>query len=267
MKTIKYIVILTCLCFGLSMLASCKQKEAANVVKVGIIDGPDTVLWQAAQTIALKKYGLHIQLVKFSDYVMPNEALNNGDIDANAFQHVPFLNAQIKSRGYKLIPIAKTFVYPIAMYSHKIKSIKQLKIGDIIAIPNDPSNESRALLLLQQGHLITLRKGAGVNATPIDVVSNPKKLTFQEINAAQLPRVLSDVAAAIITNDYAGPAGLNPQTALIVENANSPYMNVIVIRPADKNNKKIKEIVAAFQTPTVKALSIKISKGNAVAGW
>lgn len=267
MKFTKYIVLLTCLLCTLSMLTACKQKEAANVVKVGIIDGPDTVLWQAAQKTALEKYGLHIKLVKFSDYVMPNEALNNGDIDANAFQHVPFLNAQIKSRGYKLIPVAKTFVYPIAMYSAKLKSLKQLKTGSIIAIPNDPSNESRALLLLQQGHLIKLRKGAGVNATPVDVVSNPKKLVFQEINAAQLPRVLADVTAAIITNDYAVPANLNPKTALLVENANSPYMNVIVVRPADKNSKKIKEIIAAFQTPTVKALSIRISKGNAVAGW
>lgn len=268
MKIFKSLLLLLCLFLSISVMTGCsKHKEAANVVKVGIIDGPDTVMWEKAQEIAYRKYGLHIVLVKFSDYVMPNEALNNGDIDANAFQHVPFLNAQIKSRGYKLIPIANTFVYPIAMYSQKIKSIKQLKSGDTIAIPNDPSNEARALLLLQQGGLIKLRKGAGVNATPIDVISNPKNLKFQEINAAQLPRVLPDVAAAIITNDYAGPAGLDPHKALLMENAHSPYMNVIVIRPSEKNEKKIIEMVKAFQTPEVKAITLKISKGNAIAGW
>jgi D-methionine transport system substrate-binding protein len=252
---------------AMSLIGCHSHKEANDVVKVGIIDGPDTVLWEAAQKNALQKYGLHIELVKFSDYVLPNEALNSGDIDANAFQHVPFLDEQIKSRGYKLIPIAKTFVYPIAMYSQKIKSIKQLKTGDTIAIPNDPSNEARALLLLQQGHLVTLRKNADINATPADIASNPKKLVIKEIDAAQLPRVLPDVTAAIINNDYAGPAGLTPKTALLIENANSPYINVIVIRPNEKGKKKITEMIAAFQTPEVKALSKKISHGNAIAGW
>lgn len=267
MKVIKAITVILLLgAFSLGMTA-CHRKETENVIKVGIIDGPDTSIWQEVQKIANEKFGLHIKLVKFSDYIMPNEALNDGDIDANAFQHVPFLNAQIKSRGYKLMPIANTFVYPIAMYSNKIKHIDQLTTGDLIAIPNDPSNEARALLLLQQGHLIKLRKGAGVNATPLDIISNPKKLVFKEINAAQLPRVLPDVTAAVINNDFAGPAGLNPKDALLIENAHSPYMNIIAIRPDEKNEKKIKELIAAFQTPQVKAVAIKISKGNAIAGW
>lgn len=266
MKLLKHICVLL-LTLSTLGISACHQKEAANVIKVGIIDGPSTVLWEQAQKTALKKYGLHIQLVKFSDYTLPNEALDNGDIDANAFQHVPFLKAQIKARGYKLIAAANTFIYPIALYSHKITQLSQLKADDTVAIPNDPSNEARALLLLQQGGLIKLRQGADINATPTDIASNPKKLKFQEIDAAQLPRVLSDVTAAVINNDYAGPAGLNPKKSLLIESSKSPYMNVIVVRPQDKNSKKIKELIASFQTAHVKALGKKISKGNAIAGW
>ncbi len=268
MKIFKHIIILICLVLSISLLASCgKTKEAANVVSVGIIDGPLTPTWEVAQKIALKKYGLHIKLVKFSDYTLPNVALNDGDIDANSFQHIPFLNDKIKARGFKLIPIATTFTFPIAMYSKKLTSLTQIKSGSKIAIPNDPSNESRALLLLQKANLITLRKGAGVTATPIDIIKNPKNLKLIELAAAQLPRVLQDVTAAIITNDYAGPAGLNPNKALLVESKDSPYMNVIVIRPDEKNSKKIKEMIAAFQTPAVKATALKVSHGVAIAGF
>jgi D-methionine transport system substrate-binding protein len=268
MKLLKTLLLASLLTlFGLSLIACHKQPEAANVVKVGIIDGPSTPMWEQAQKTALNKFGLDLELVKFSDYVLPNQALNDGDIDANAFQHVPFLDAQLKARGFKLIPIAKTFVYPVAMYSNKIKKLSALVKGDTIAIPNDPSNEARALLLLQQAKLITLRKGAGVNATPADIISNPKQLNFKELDAAQLPRVLSDVTAAVINNDYAGPAGLNAKTALVVENSHSPYMNVIVIRPSEQGSKKIKELIESFQTAEVKAIAKRVSHNNAVAGW
>ena len=266
MRIIKFIILLLIIPLSLGLTA-CKPHEKDNVVKIGIIDGPDTVEWETAQKIALQRYGLHIQLVKFSDYTLPNEALNSGDIDANAFQHLPFLKAQIKARGYKLIPAAKTFVYPMAMYSKKITQLSQIKKGDKIAVPNDPSNEARALLLLQQGKLITLKKNTNVTATPIDIINNPKHLKIVELPAAQLPRALQDVAAAVINNDFAGPAGLNPKTALLVENADSPYMNIIVIRPQDKNKKKIIEAIKAFQTPEVKAVGKKISNGNAIAGF
>lgn len=248
-------------------LTACNHHEATNVVKVGIIDGPDTAEWETAQKITLTKYGLHIKLVKFSNYTMPNEALNDGNIDANAFQHVPFLDAQIKTRGYKLIPVAKTFLNPIALYSKKITSLAQLKLGDKIGVPNDPSNEARALLLLQQGKLIKLKKHSGLTATPVDIVKNPKKLKIIELPAAQLPRALKDLTAAVINNDYAEPAGLDPKKALLVESSNSPYMNVIVVRPQDKNKKKIKELIKSFQSPEVKAVGLKLSHGNSIAGW
>lgn len=266
MEKLKYLglILLIPLLLGLT---SCKRHEANNVVTVGIIDGPDTAEWEAAQKVALTKYDLHIKLVKFSNYTMPNEALNDGNIDANAFQHVPFLDAQIKARGYKLMPVAKTFLNPIALYSKKITSLAQLKPNDKIGVPNDPSNEARALLLLQQGKLITLKKNAGLTATPVDIIKNPKHLKIVELPAAQLPRALKDLTAAVINNDYAQPAGLNSKQALLVESANSPYMNVIVVRPQDKNKKKIKELIKSFQSPEVKAIGLKISHGNSIAGW
>ena len=237
-------------------LAACKHHEANNIVKVGIIDGPDTAEWEAAQKVALKNYGLHIKLVKFSNYTMPNEALNDDSIDANAFQHVPFLDAQIKARGYKLVTIAKTFLNPIALYSKKVTSLAQLKKGDKIGIPNDPSNEARALLLLQQGKLITLKKGAGLTATPVDIAKNPKQLKMVELPAAQLPRALKDLTAAVVNDDYAEPASLNPKKSLLVESSDSPYMNVIVVRSQDKNKKKIQELIKSFQSPEVKAVGL-----------
>ena len=258
-------LVLPCV-FGLS---GCQTKEKKDVVTVGIIDGPDTAEWDAAKKVALKKYNLNIKLVMFSDYTLPNEALNNGEIDANAFQHVPYLDAQIKSRGYKnIVAVAKTFLYPMAMYSNKITKLSEIKAGDKIAVPNDPSNESRALLLLQKSGLITLKKGVGVNATVVDIVKrNPADLKIIELPGAQLPRSLSDVTAAIINNDFAQPAGLNPNKAIVVESADSPYMNVIAVRKQNQNDKKIQEMIRSFQTPEVKSLTYRISDGNAVAGW
>jgi len=266
MRIIKYLMLLLLIPLALGLTA-CKPHEKNNVIKVGIIDGPDTVEWEVAQKIALKRYGLRIKLIKFSDYSMPNAALNDGDIDANAFQSALFLASQNKIHGYKIIPIANTFLYPIAMYSKKITRLSQLKNGDKIAVPNPQVSEARALLLLQYGKLVTLKKNVRDDATPFDIIDNPKHLKIIALPAAQLPRALPDVAAAVINNDYAGPAGLNPKKALLVENSDSPYMNIIAIRPQDKNKKKIIEMIKSFQTPAVKAAGKKVSDGNAIPGW
>ncbi len=258
---------LLCLTLILSLLAACHSKESADTVKLGIIDGPSSILWEAAQKTAFEKYGLKIELVKFLDYNLPNEALNQGDIDANAFQHKPFLDAQVAAHGYSLIPIANTFLYPIALYSTKIRALTDIPNQAKIAIPNDPSNEARALLLLQNAGFLRLRAGADLKATPIDIITNPKQLKIVELDAAQLPRVLYDVTAAVITNDYAQPAGLDPHKALLVESKDSPYMNIIVIRTDKKDDAKIQNLIKAFQTPETIALAEKISNGNAIAGW
>ena len=260
------------LLLGVSLLfglVACHQQERDKEVTVGIIDGPDTVEWRVAKDVAMKRYGLRIQLVMFSDYTLPNEALYHGEIDANAFQHVPYLQAQKTARGYKdLVPVAKTFLYPMAMYSQRIQQVSSIKAGDKIAVPNDPSNESRALLLLQKASLVQLKKGVGVNATVADIVSTrPQGLKILELPGAQLPRSLEDVTAAVINNDFAQPAGLNPKEALLVESRHSPYMNVIVVRQQDRNKPKIKNMISAFQSPEVRAAGLKVSGGNAVVGW
>jgi D-methionine transport system permease protein len=218
-------------------------------IKVGVIGGQDVALLQVAQKVALQKYNLHINIVPFTDYVQPNVALDNGSIDANIFQHVPYLNAQIKAHNYHISSIAKTFVYPFGFYSNKYKSIADLPNNAIIAIPNDPSNEGRALLLLQKADLITLPKNIGLFPTPKDIISNKLNLQFVELNAAQIPRSLNNVALGGLTNDYAKPAGFTPTQATLLEGPDSPYANIIAVRTSDINNPILKKLVAVIHSP------------------
>ncbi len=249
-------------------LTACSKKEAPNTIKVGTIAGPETQLMQVVKAVAKKRYGLTVKVIPFSDYNIPNAALNDGSIDANIFQHLPFLKAQKQARGYKISAIAKTFVYPMGLYSKKIKHLSQLKAHAKIAIPNDPSNEARALLLLQKAKLIRLKSHITINATPIDIASNPKQLRFIPLDAAELPRALGDVALAAINTNYAVPAGLSPaRGALFKESADSPYANVIVVRTVDKNKKKIKELVAAYQSKPVVAKAKALFGDAAVVAW
>lgn len=263
----KILIISVLLVAGLA-LAACHSKEAKNTIKVGTIAGPETQLMDVAIKVAKKRYGLNVVDVPFSDYNTPNEALNDGSLDANMFQHVPYLNAQIKAHGYKIVPIGKTFVYPMGIYSKKITSLSQLKEGDKVAIPNDPSNEARALLLLQKAKLIRLKPGAGFNATPIDIASNPKHLQFVELGAAQLPRSLSDVTIAAINTNYAIPAGLSPaKDALFVEGPDSPYANIVAAREDNKNDPRLKELVEALHSQEVLKAAKHIFGDGAIAAW
>lgn len=254
----------------LVLLAGChhQKQEAQNVVTVGTIAGPESQLMQVAKQVAKKQYGLDVQIIPFSDYNAPNLALVSGSIDANAFQHKAFLDAQIKARGFKLAPIGKTFLYPMGVYSEKIKSIEAVKVGDKVAVPNDPSNEARALLLLQKAKLIKLKPDVGVNATTADIVSNPKQLQFVELDAAQLPRSIKDVTLAVINTTYAGEIHLSPmRDALIHESTDSPYVNLIVVQADHKNDKKLQALVKAFQSQPVKAKAKQLFGDGAIAGW
>ena len=251
----------------LVLLTACSHKEKTNEIRVGTIAGPETVLMETAKTVAEKEFGLRIKIITFSDYNIPNQALEEGEIDANAFQHYPFLLSQIKARGYSLVSVGDTFLYPMGLYSKKIITLADLQPDSEIAIPNDPSNEARALLLLQKAGLITLKPQITINATPQDVVDNPKKLKLVALDAAQLPRVLNDVTIAAINTNYAVPAGLSPSKALFLEGTDSPYMNIIVVRVADKNEKKIKELVRAYQSAPVLEQAKKIFGDAAIAGF
>ena len=220
--------------------------------------------------MAKEKYGLDVELVTFNDYVLPNEALSKGDIDANAFQHKPYLDQQIKDRGYKLVAVGNTFVYPIAGYSKKIKSLDELQPGSQVAVPNDPTNLGRSLLLLQKVGLIKLKEGVGLLPTVLDVTENPKNLKIVELEAPQLPRSLDDaqIALAVINTTYASQIGLTPaKDGIFVEDKDSPYVNLIVTREDNKDAENVKKFLQAYQSEEVYQEANKVFNGGAVKGW
>lgn len=255
---------------GSLALAGCGQDEKdPNHIKVGVIVGAEQQVAEVAQKVAKDKYGLDVELVTFNDYVLPNEALSKGDIDVNAFQHKPYLDQQIKDRGYKLVPVGNTFVYPIAGYSKKIKSLSELQPGSQIALPNDPTNLGRSLLLLQSEGLIKLN-GVGLLPTILDVTENPKNLKLVELEAPQLPRSLDDqqIALAVINTTYASQIGLTPaKDGLFVEGKDSPYVNLLVARENNKDAENVKKFVQAYQSDEVNEAANKIFNGGAVKGW
>jgi D-methionine transport system substrate-binding protein len=202
--------------------------------------------------------GLQVKKIEFTDWITPNEALAAGDIDANLFQHIPFLNAAIKARGYKLVPIATTAVMPMALFSHTITSFDQVKDGARVAIANDPVNGARGLQLFEKAGLIKLKPGAGDDATVEDIIANPKHLRFLELEAAQLPRALDDVVLAQVSVSYLVMSGGNPDTALISDGAGNPrYALNFVVREDHRNDPRILRFVSIYRSPEVKAFIIE----------
>jgi len=246
-------------------LVAC-SKPSPNTLTVGTISGPETELVEVAQKIALERNGLTVKIIEFNDYNLPNEALQDGSLDANVYQHLSYLKAASKAHGYDLEVIGKTFIYPTGIYSTKIKSLAQLPKNSLIAIPNDPSNEMRALLLLQKAGLITL-KSKQQNSLQ-DIATNPKKLRFKELDAAQLPRILPDVEAAVINTTYAIPAGLSPvRDALFTENKDAPYANLIVIRRNSDKKEQLALFVKALNSKEVKDKAQELFGDSAIAAW
>ncbi len=264
MKSLFYFTILLFTLF----FTSCQRKAEDHALKVGVISGRESELMETAAKIAQEKYGLHVQIVTFSDYTTPNIALNDGSIDLNVFQHKPYLDAQIKDRGYHLVPAGNTFVFPLAGYSKKITQLNQLPDGAKIALPNDPTNLGRALLLLQKQGFITLKENVGLTGTTLDIVANPKNLQFIELAAAQLPRSLEDVDVAIINTTYASQINLLPtRDGLFVEEKDSPYVNIIVAREENQNRKEVQEFVKAYQSAEVLEQAQKLFEGSVIQGW
>lgn len=248
-------------------LVACGNKPAPNTLMVGTIAGPETELVKVAGAVAEERYGLTVKIVEFNDYNLPNEALQDGSLDANVYQHLPYLKAAMQARGYQLEVMGKTFIYPTGIYSKKYKSLSQLPKKALIALPNDPSNEARALLLLQKAGLITLKKDLK-NTTLQDIASNPKHLKFKELDAAQLPRILDDVDAAIINTTYAIPAGLTPsRDALFTEDKNSPYANLIVVRKNNDKKAQLIELVNALNSNEVKQKAHELFGDGAISAW
>jgi D-methionine transport system substrate-binding protein len=241
--------------------------HADETIKVGVTGGPHEQVMEVVKSVAAKN-GLNIKIVEFSDYVQPNAALAGGDLDANSYQHAPYLDAQVKDRGYKLIKLAETVTFPMGIYSKKVKTLAELKPGARIAVPNDPTNGGRALLLLQKQGLIKLRADAGLKATPLDIVENPRKLKIVELDAAQIPRSLDDVDAAAINTNFAMEAGLKPkQDAIAIEDPKGPYANILAIREADRNKPWVAKLVAAYHSPEVKQFIETKFGGSVIAAW
>jgi len=232
----------------LSLAALPALAQQTQTVRIGATPGPHAQILEAVKPIAAKK-GLDIKIVEFSDYVVPNTALAGGDIEANSFQNQPYLDNQVADRGFKIESVGLTVNFPIGIYSKKHKSLDALPSGATISIPNDPTN-------------------GGFKPTPIDVVDNPKKLKFVEIEAAQGPRVLEDVDASIINTNYATSGGLDPvKDPIARENPKGPYVNLIAVRSEDKNKPWVKALVESYHTPEVKQFIEEKFKGSVLTSW
>ncbi|WP_283196148.1 MetQ/NlpA family ABC transporter substrate-binding protein [Rhizobium sp. AN80A] len=239
----------------------------AENIKVGVTPGEHAQIMEKVAEIAKTK-GLNIEIVEFSDYVVPNQALNDGDIQANSFQHQPYLDNQIADRKFDLVSIGTTITTPMGVYSKKVKSLDELKEGATVAIPNDPTNGGRALLVLASKGLIKFKEDAGIKVTVADIIDNPKKIEFAEIDAAQLPRSLDDVDAAVINTNYAMEAGLHPKTdAIAIEGEKSPYANVIVVRTADKDAPWAKTLVESYHDESIRKFINEQFKGALIPSW
>lgn len=249
---------------ALALLATAASAEA---IKIGVTPGPHAQILEAVKPIAAKQ-GLDIQIVEFSDYVVPNTALEAGELQANSFQHQPYLDNQVADRGYKIVSVGTTVNFPIGIYSKKYKSFDELPTGASVAIPNDPTNGGRVLLLLRDKGFIKLRDGVGFKPSVADITDNPKKLKIVEIDAAQLPRSLPDVAAAGINTNYAKEAGLDPvKDPILREDPKGPYVNVIAVRTQDKDKPFVKILVESYQSPEVKAFIETTFKGSVLPSW
>lgn len=241
--------------------------RAAEVIRLGVENGPHAEIAERVKQL-LAKDGIELRVFEFTDYVLPNAALNDGDLDANSYQHQPYLDQQIKDRGYRLAAVAKTIVFPMGVYSRKIRSLAELPQGATIAIPNDPSNGGRGLLLLQAQGVVKLRPGSGITPSVADVVENPKRVKLLEVDAAQLPNFLPDVHAAVINTNFAIQGRLDPaKDAIARESKASPYVNVIAIRQADAGKPWVKKLIAAYHSDAVRQLILAKWPGVVVPGW
>lgn len=247
--------------------ASVAGAAQAETIKVGVTPGPHAQIMEKVREVAAPK-GLDIEILEFSDYVVPNQALADGELNANSFQHKPYLDNQVADRGFEIVSVAYTVNFPMGVYSRKVKSLDELAEGATVAIPNDPTNGGRALLILADKGLIKLKEGAGLKVGPADVAENPKKLTFAELDAAQLPRSLDDVDAAVINTNYALEAGFDPAKDPIArEGEKAPYINIIAVNSKDKDAAWTKTLVESYHSDQVKAFIDETFKGSVIPAW
>ena len=230
-------------------IATASAAFAADKLIVGASPFPHGEILKVVAPL-MEKEGFPIEIKEFNDYVTPNIALNDGSLGANYFQHIPYLENMVREQKLDLVWVAKVHIEPIGLYSKKIKAASEIKDGDTIAIPNDPTNCARALHLLEKAGLIKVKEGELVTAR--DITENAKKLKIVELEAAQLPRTLDDTAASVINTNFAVEAGLVPaRDAIVIEGAESPYVNIVAVRAADVDKPEIKALVKVINSPEV----------------
>lgn len=240
---------------------------ADKSIKVGIMSGEDEDVWRVVTAEAAKK-GLKIETVAFNDYTQPNEALERGEIDANAFQHQPYLDNQIKTHGYHIVRVGYTGVWPIGLYTKKYKSVAEIPEGAVIGVPNDPSNEGRALRVLQATGLIKLKDGTGILATVADVSENTKNIEIKELDAGIVGRSIDDLDAAVVNTDWALKSGLSATDRITQEPvSDNPYRNFIAVKQGNENADWVKTLVASYQNNDVKAEFDKVYKGTGISAY
>lgn len=249
-----------------SVLALTAGTAMAEDIRVGVSPGEHAEIMEEVAKIA-EPMGLNIDVIEFSDYVVPNQALADGDIQANSFQHRPYLENQMKDRGFELVEVGTTINTPMGLYSDKYTDPADIPDKATIGIPNDPTNGGRGLLVLQQLGLIKLAEGTGLVPTVLDITENPKKIQIQELDAAQLPRSLADLDAAMINTNYAIASGLNPKTDSIAMEKDSPYVNIIVVRKGDEDAPWVKPLVDAYHSDEVKAFIEEKYHGTVLTSW
>lgn len=235
---------------GLTMVIWAVSPGAAAPLQIGVSAGPYGEILEYAGTLAARE-GLEVKVIEFTDWTMPNAALASSDLDANNFQHQPYLDNQIKQHGYDLVVVAKSIVVPMGLYSSKYAALRDIPKGASISVPNDPTNGARALFLLQRAGLVVLRDDPPLDATVADIKDNPRGLKLVELDAAQLPRSLDDVAASVVTLNYAVKAGLDPKKALLLEDNSSQWNLVWVTRRDRAGDPRIARLIQIYQSPEV----------------
>ncbi|MFT8870680.1 MAG: MetQ/NlpA family ABC transporter substrate-binding protein [Sporolactobacillus sp.] len=258
----------------LFLLTSCSQttqthsKAKESELTIGVTAGPHQQIMEQIAKLALKDH-LKINIKVFEDYSQPNAALNSGDLDASSYETLPFLNAQVKEKGYKLVNVFKTVALPLGVYSNKIKNLKQLKNGDSIAISNDPSTEPRSLTLQQKAGVIKMRPGTERTGSTRDIISNPKNIQFVTMDPAQITSHLNDVTAAAINSNYAMGAHLTIlKNAIFHESlTHNSYPNYFVVRTADKNAPFVKQLETYYHSKIIKDYIQTTFHGSVVPAW
>ena len=235
-----------------SASASASAASEDKVIKVAANPTPHAVILNDAVAPLVEKAGYKLEVVEFTDYVLPNTATEDGEVDANYFQHVPYLNQFNVENGTHLVSVAGVHIEPMSAYAGKTASLDELADGATVAVPNDTTNEARALLLLQTAGLIELNDPTDLAATPKDIKSNPKNLQFKEVEAATIPTVLQDVDIAVINTNYAIGANLSKDLVLVTESADSPYVNIVVVKEGNESSEKTKVLVDAISSQEVK---------------